>query len=138
MRYGRPLSISLLSWGLIFLAVLEFMAFDWARQNGGMHSLVERSPLPVVGPLGVCFAVAAVTGLCGLLFLRGINWARYFFVGVIAWRYVDLWRAHAFQTVHIPGLLIVAGTLFVLFRARANLFFGTGRLELRGLYWRGH
>lgn len=138
MRPSRPLSISLLSWTLIFLSVLEFMTFDWARQNGGIHLLTERSPLPVVGPLSVCFAVAALTGLCGILFLKGINWARFLLIAVIVWRYVDIWRAHAFHAVHLPGLAIVAGVLFVLFRPRANLFFGSGKPDLRGLYWRGH
>lgn len=140
MRYSRPTSVSVISWLLIISAVVEGILLDWMRQRGDVRSILGQGSIPLDTQLVWIFAGMALTGICGVLILNGLNWARFLYVLQGAAGHTAFLATTPFRWIFVPGLLLFAVSLYVLFHPRSNAYFRGEHFpeDLRGRYWQGH
>lgn len=119
----RPLSITIISWILIVLAILGFAGTLLALSVPEGREVMEEGELPAEAHIAISFIGLAVLVTSGVGMLKGLNWARMLYV---AWTGVSLLVGFLTTTAPatlIPPLVFFLVIVFFLFRPAANDYF---------------
>lgn len=119
----RPISITIISWILIVLAVIASVAFTVHLNNPAMIELAKKNPIPFPIQIAIGYLGFLITLVCGIGFLLAQNWARFLYViwGVL--NFVVALITSSAKLILIPDIIIFLAILFFLFRPIANRYF---------------
>ena len=119
----RPTLITVISWILIVISVLNLVTSTVNINNPMVHKLMAKSPLPIPVQFAMLYIGLAVTLICGVAMLGGHNWGRWLYV---IWSVIGMiigFATSPMKTMMVPGLLFFLIVAFFLFRPNATLYF---------------
>ncbi len=119
----RPLSVSIISWFLIVSAGISLFTFSASLNNPQAKELMSKNLMPIPVQYGMLYLGLAISVLCGIMMLKGKNWARLLY---IIWGAVGMvigFITSPMKMMMIPGLVFLAIFAFFLFRPKANEYF---------------
>ena len=119
----RPTSITVISWILIVISVLNLVTSTVNINNPMVRELMAKSPLPISVQFAMLYIGLAVTLICGVAMLGGHNWGRWLYV---IWSVIGMivgFATSPMKAMMIPGLLVFLIVAFFLFQPNATLYF---------------
>lgn len=119
----RPLSVTIISWILIVLALLGLVGTLVSMNVPEAREIMEQGKLPVEAQIALSLVGLGVLVVSGIGMLKGGNWARMLYVGWTALSLIlGFFTAPAPATM-IPSLIIFLIIAFFLFRPAPNAYF---------------
>ena len=119
----RPISITIIAWFLIastsFLLIYSLANFN----DPASRSLMRQSFLPLSIQFALLYLGLAISLFSGIAFLKGLNWARYLYVGWCVIGFIIGFATSTMKIVSLPGLVLFLVEVFFLFRPKANSYF---------------
>ncbi|MDA8519882.1 hypothetical protein [Acidovorax sp. NCPPB 4044] len=128
MKSIRPRSVTVAAWFLLISAALALAMSVASHGNPETAALMEQSLLPVPVPVQYVLSYGGL-GLqivCALAILKGLAWGRLLYA---VWGSIGLSIGLFTSPVKlalIPGAVIFAIIVFLLFRSAANIYFAKG------------
>lgn len=119
----RPLSLSILGWFIIVASAISLVSMPLSLRNPAAVDALHQAALPI----GVLLAISIVSGLlniaAGIGILKGLAWGRILYIVVGVTGIVISLVSFPSKAAVIPGLILLAVFVFILFRPRANAYF---------------
>lgn len=119
----RPTSITVISWILIVISVLNLVTSTVNINNPMVRELMAKSPLPISVQFAMLYIGLAVTLICGVAMLGGHNWGRWLYVIWVVIGMIVGFATSPMKAMMIPGLLVFLIVAFFLFQPNATLYF---------------
>lgn len=119
----RPTSITIISWILIVISVLNLGTSTVNINNPMVRELMAKTPLPIPVQFAMLYIGLAVTLLCGIAMLGGHNWGRWLYA---IWSVIGMivgFATSPMKAMMVPSLLVFLIIAFFLFRPNATLYF---------------
>lgn len=121
----RPTSVTVIVWILIVTGGISLVASTVNLNNPMVAELMAKSPLPMPVQYLMLYAGFIITLISGLAMLRAQNWARFLYVAWSAFAFVVGLATSPMKAAMIPGLVVFAVIVFLLFREKANDYFSS-------------
>ena len=128
---SRPISITVIAWILMILAVVSFIVTTVnlntpaTLNNPALQTLLKQNPLPLSVQIMLLYFSMAVMLMSGIGFLRGMSSARYLYViGTLIGLIIGVVTSPVKITL-IPATLMFIVVAFFLFRPNANQYFAS-------------
>jgi len=119
----RPTSITVISWILIVISVLNLVTSTVTINNPTVRELMAKNPLPIPLQFVMLYIGLTVALVCGVAMLRGHNWARWLYVIWSAIGMIVGLATSPMKAMMVPGALVFLIVAFFLFRPNATLYF---------------
>jgi hypothetical protein len=130
----RPLSVTVISWLLIVMAVVSVYSFATYWNDPLTHELMAKTPLPVNIQFALSVVGVVVFLASGAAMLNRQNWGRLVYV---TWSGISILVNLATSPVKIlviPSFLITALFAALLFRPAANEYLSGSRRPVASLW----
>lgn len=119
----RPTSVTVICWILLVMGIMSAAGTLMNINNPLVKESMSRGPFPLPVQYVLLALGIGVMIICGAAMLKGQNWARYLYVG---WTgvalFISLWTTPV-KAALLPGFVLYAVAVFILFRPRARDFF---------------
>lgn len=119
----RPLSVTIIAWFAIVIAVLSLISSILTHNNPLTQQLMAKSMVPISLQYGLLYGGLSLTLVAGIGMLKGQHWARLLYVG---WSTIGLIIGLATTPIKIallPGAVLLGLAAYFLFRPAANAYF---------------
>ncbi|MDA8457025.1 hypothetical protein M4R22_19885 [Acidovorax sp. GBBC 3334] len=126
MKSIRPRSVTVAAWFLLISAALALAMSVASHGNPETAALMEQSLLPVPVQYVLSYGGLGLQIVCALAILKGLAWGRLLYA---VWGSIGLSIGLFTSPVKlalIPGAVIFAIIVFLLFRSAANIYFAKG------------
>ncbi len=119
----RPLSVSIISWYLVITGILSLGTLAMTFNDPEIAKVMAVNALPVpmqylMYAAGILIAIAS-----GMLMLNGNKLGRLLYVSWTAFSLAVTLISSPMKMVMLPGVLIFALIVFLLYRPNANAYF---------------
>lgn len=119
----RPLSITIISWIFIVLAVLSIASSAITFGNEQALEIMALSPIPVGIQIAISIVGMVVTLSAGVLMLKGLGFGRHIYMGYSLLNLLIAIFTTSSFLVLIPSIVMLSVFAFFLYRAPANQYF---------------
>ncbi len=127
---NRPISITTISWFLIFTSVISITTTAFTYANPEVAKIMELSPISITLQYILMAIGIAVTISCSILMLKAKSIGRTIYVGwTIIYLIIGLFSSPT-KAMMIPGIVFFIIITFFLFRPNANKYFSANQKEL--------
>ncbi len=123
MKPGRPTSITVISWILIALSIINLITFYMSHGNALAQSMMAQSLLPVAVQYAIGYVGIVIQLVCAAAWLKGLAWGRAVY---IVWGGIGLvigFTTSPSMGVMVAGTVVFAIIVFFLLRPAANAYF---------------
>jgi len=120
----RPISVTIICWFLIITSGISLAPGALSYNNPAVMEIMKQSVLPIVVQYIFMIVSAAITLLSGVLMLKGKVKGRLIYV---VWSIISLvigTSVSPAKAMMIPGVVLFIIFVILLFRPKANAFFG--------------
>lgn len=125
----RPTSVTVIAWILIVTGGIGLVMNTLTMGNPMIQEMMSRTSLPIPTQYVMAYAGLLVTVVSGIALLKGINWARFLYVG---WSVIALVVGIATTPIKaglIPGAVVLIVIAFFLFRPKVNEYFAVAEVQ---------
>ncbi len=119
----RPASITAIATILIAGCGISLIGSLFAINNPEAKELMGRLPIPIWGQFVHLYLGIFINLISGIALLKGRNWARFLFVIFSTIGFVIGFAFFPMKLAMVPGAVLLAVTIFFLFRPKANDYF---------------
>ena len=124
----RPTSVTIVGWILIIMSVFSLVGATLSFNSPMTRELMSLSAVPIPVQYVLAYVGLLLTMLSGIMILKGRNWGRWLYVGWTLFGSLFGLLTSPMKTAMIPGIVIFLIFTFILFRPRANAYFGDERV----------
>ncbi|WP_431820649.1 hypothetical protein [Burkholderia sp. F1] len=123
----RPISLTILAWVIIVTSAFTLINTPFSLRNPMVIALYQQCLLPIWATIGFGVVSAALNVAIGIAILRARGWARTAYIAVSAVGIVVSLINFPYRMVLIPGVLLCALFVYLLYRRPATAYFSQAR-----------
>jgi hypothetical protein len=131
MMDKRPLSLTIIGWGLLISSAFSAFASLRMASNPVAMKMIAKTGVPLIFEQGWGIIGAVVIAACGYGILKGLPWSRVLYVAWSLLALVVTIFILPLISMLVLSVLFIIGITYFLYRPIANDWFAASGLQLR-------